>query len=143
MLIPVILSGGAGTRLWPVSRSAYPKPFMRMADGESLLYKTLTRALRVADGGNVLTVTGRDFYFLNRDEYARHPDADIDRMRFLLEPGGRNTAPAIVLSGILQYGAGVAHYSLSPRGSLVYVPGGATAQGGGTAVAILEAFTVP
>ena len=34
MLIPVILSGGAGTRLWPVSRSAYPKPFMRMGDGE-------------------------------------------------------------------------------------------------------------
>ena len=100
MLIPVILSGGARTRLWPVSRSAYPKPFMRMADGESLLYKTLTRALRVADGGNVLTVTGRDFYFLNRDEYARHPDADIDRMRFLLEPGGRNTAPAIVLAAL-------------------------------------------
>jgi mannose-1-phosphate guanylyltransferase/mannose-6-phosphate isomerase len=100
MLIPVILSGGAGTRLWPVSRSAYPKPFMRMADGESLLYKTLTRALRVADGGNVLTVTGRDFYFLNRDEYARHPDAKIDRMRFLLEPAGRNTAPAIVLAAL-------------------------------------------
>ncbi|MBS0583802.1 MAG: mannose-1-phosphate guanylyltransferase/mannose-6-phosphate isomerase [Proteobacteria bacterium] len=100
MLIPVILSGGAGTRLWPVSRSAYPKPFMRMADGESLLYKTLTRALRVAGEGNVLTVTGRDFYFLNRDEYARHPGADIDRMRFLLEPAGRNTAPAIVLAAL-------------------------------------------
>ena len=100
MLIPVILSGGAGTRLWPVSRSAYPKPFMRMADGESLLYKTLTRALRVASDGNVLTVTGRDFYFLNRDEYARHPNADIDRMRFLLEPAGRNTAPAIVLAAL-------------------------------------------
>ncbi|HEX7915449.1 mannose-1-phosphate guanylyltransferase/mannose-6-phosphate isomerase [Rudaea sp.] len=100
MLIPVILSGGAGTRLWPVSRSAYPKPFMRMADGQSLLYKTLTRALRVASTGDVLTVTGRDFYFLNRDEYARHPDADIDRMRFLLEPAGRNTAPAIVLAAL-------------------------------------------
>jgi len=100
MLIPVILSGGAGTRLWPVSRSAYPKPFMRLADGESLLYKTLTRALRVASDGNVLTVTGRDFYFLNRDEYARHPGADIDRMRFLLEPAGRNTAPAIVLAAL-------------------------------------------
>src|SRR6202042_2059374 len=49
MLIPVILSGGSGTRLWPVSRSAYPKPFMRMGDGESLLRKTLDRALRVAD----------------------------------------------------------------------------------------------
>lgn len=44
MLVPVILSGGAGTRLWPVSRSAYPKPFMRMGDGQSLLGKTLARA---------------------------------------------------------------------------------------------------
>jgi mannose-1-phosphate guanylyltransferase/mannose-6-phosphate isomerase len=100
MLIPVILSGGAGTRLWPVSRSAYPKPFMRMRDGESLLYKTLTRALRVASDGNVLTVTGRDHYFLNRDEYARHSGADLDKLDFLLEPAGRNTAPAIVLAAL-------------------------------------------
>ncbi|MEP6940597.1 MAG: mannose-1-phosphate guanylyltransferase/mannose-6-phosphate isomerase [Rudaea sp.] len=100
MLIPVILSGGAGTRLWPVSRSSHPKPFMRMTDGESLLYKTLTRALRVATDGNVLTVTGRDFYFLNRDEYARHPACDLDHMRFLLEPTGRNTAPAILLAAL-------------------------------------------
>ncbi len=100
MLIPVILSGGAGTRLWPVSRSAYPKPFMRMGDGESLLHKTLSRALRVATDGHVLTVTGRDFYFLNRDEYARHPGADLDKLRFLLEPAGRNTAPAVILAAL-------------------------------------------
>jgi mannose-1-phosphate guanylyltransferase/mannose-6-phosphate isomerase len=100
MLIPVILSGGAGTRLWPVSRSAYPKPFMRMADGQSLLYKTLDRALRLADGGRVLTVTGRDYYFLTRDAYAQHPDADLDHLPFLLEPAGRNTAPAIVLAAL-------------------------------------------
>jgi mannose-1-phosphate guanylyltransferase len=91
MLIPVILSGGAGTRLWPVSRSAYPKPVMRMADGESLLFKTLDRALRLADGGSVLTVTGRDYYFLARDDYARHPKAAFDRFPFLMEPYGRNT----------------------------------------------------
>lgn len=100
MIVPVILSGGAGTRLWPVSRSAYPKPFMRMADGESLLYKTLDRALRVADDAPVLTVTGRDYYFLTRDEYSRHPQADLDRLPFLLEPVGRNTAPAIVLAAL-------------------------------------------
>ncbi len=100
MLIPVILSGGAGTRLWPVSRSAYPKPFMRMADGESLLYKTLDRALRLADGGRVLTVTGRDYYFLTRDAYAQHAGANLDHLPFLLEPAGRNTAPAIVLAAL-------------------------------------------
>ncbi|MBS0571364.1 MAG: mannose-1-phosphate guanylyltransferase/mannose-6-phosphate isomerase [Proteobacteria bacterium] len=99
-LVPVILSGGAGTRLWPVSRSAYPKPFMRMADGQSLLYKTLDRALRVADGGPVLTVTGRDYYFLTRDEYARHPRGAAQSLPFLLEPVGRNTAPAIGLAAM-------------------------------------------
>jgi mannose-1-phosphate guanylyltransferase/mannose-6-phosphate isomerase len=100
MLVPVILSGGAGTRLWPVSRSAYPKPFMRMGDGESLLKKTLDRALRCADGGHVLTVTGRDYYFLTRDEYAQHAGADLDKLPFLLEPAGRNTAPAVVLAAL-------------------------------------------
>lgn len=99
-LVPVILSGGAGTRLWPVSRSAYPKPFMALADGQSLLYKTLDRALRAADGGSVLTVTGRDYYFLTRDEYARHPSGDVRRLPFLLEPMGRNTAPAIGLAAM-------------------------------------------
>ncbi len=100
MIVPVILSGGAGTRLWPVSRSAYPKPFMRMGDGESLLYKTLDRALKLATDGRVLTVTGRDYYFLTRDEYASHPDADLDHLPFLLEPTGRNTAPAVVLAAL-------------------------------------------
>lgn len=116
MLIPVILSGGAGTRLWPVSRSAYPKPFMRLADGESLLYKTLHRALSVADDGHVLTVTGRDYYFLTRDDYATHPQARLDRLPFLLEPAGRNTAPAILLAA--QYA--VTH--LSPDAVLLVLP---------------------
>lgn len=100
MLIPVILSGGAGTRLWPVSRQAYPKPFMRMGDGESLLYKTLDRALAVASGGEVLTVTGRDYHFLTRDSYGHHPQAAHAHLRFLLEPAGRNTAPAIALAAL-------------------------------------------
>jgi mannose-1-phosphate guanylyltransferase/mannose-6-phosphate isomerase len=100
MLIPVILSGGSGTRLWPVSRSAYPKPFMRMGDNESLLHKTLDRALHVAEDGRVLTVTGRDYYFLTRDEYASHEQAQLDRLPFLLEPAGRNTAPAVVLAAL-------------------------------------------
>ena len=42
--IPVILSGGAGTRLWPVSREGHPKPFMKLPDGQSLLQKTYQRA---------------------------------------------------------------------------------------------------
>jgi mannose-1-phosphate guanylyltransferase / mannose-6-phosphate isomerase len=67
MLIPVILSGGAGTRLWPVSRKAHPKPFMRLASGQTLAESTVDRALKVAGSPVTLTVTGRDYYFLTRD----------------------------------------------------------------------------
>lgn len=98
MLIPVILSGGAGTRLWPVSRRAYPKPFMRMADGLTLARKTFDRARGVAEGDGVLTVTSRDHYFITRDEYLTGEGVTPEQLHFLLEPVGRNTAPAIAMA---------------------------------------------
>lgn len=101
MFIPVILSGGAGTRLWPVSREGHPKPFMRLADGESLLAKTYRRALVVqqlldpeARPAAALTVTNRDYYFMSRDEQ----DAANVNGGFILEPFGRNTAPAVAIA---------------------------------------------
>lgn len=94
MLIPVILSGGSGTRLWPVSRRTHPKPFMRLADGDTLAGATIKRALAVADGQTTLTVTSRDHYFLTRDIYQEV--APKGQHHFLLEPEGRNTAPAIM-----------------------------------------------
>jgi mannose-1-phosphate guanylyltransferase len=99
MLIPVILSGGAGTRLWPVSREGYPKPFMKLADGQSLLHKTYVRAAAVADGGEVLTVTNRDYYFMSKDELANCKLAGLHGS-FLLEPVGRNTAPAVAMAAL-------------------------------------------
>ena len=94
MLIPVILSGGAGTRLWPVSREAHPKPFIELPDGQNLLQKTVLRAAGL-DPAAILTITHRDYYFITRDAYAElelHAHIELD---FLLEPVGRNTAPAI------------------------------------------------
>ncbi len=99
-IIPVILSGGAGTRLWPVSRKAYPKPFMQLSNGQSLAAMTFDRALNVATEDTVLTVTSRDYYFLCKDIYRANPDADMDKQYFLLEPSGRNTAPAIALAAL-------------------------------------------
>lgn len=96
MLIPVILSGGAGTRLWPASRRAWPKPFMPVGGVQSLLERTLQRARHVAPAGPVYTVTHEDHYFLSRDAFDRQPAAG--ECRFLLEPLGRNTAPAIALA---------------------------------------------
>src|SRR3954470_8901657 len=98
-LVPVILSGGAGSRLWPVSREALPKPFIKLVDGETLLAKTLRRALDCAKSDGVLTVTNRDYFFLTRDEYAatKHAAAQLD---FLLEPVSRNTAPAMCAAAL-------------------------------------------
>src|SRR5687768_12311447 len=93
MLIPVILSGGAGTRLWPVSREAYPKPFIRLSDGKTLLRKTLERAALAVGVSTVVTVTNKDHYFITRDD---HMGAGLALEHvYLLEPRARNTAPAI------------------------------------------------
>ena len=97
MLVPVILSGGTGARLWPVSREAYPKPFIRLPDGGSLLQKTLARATRISGVSHVVTVTNREYYFLTRDEYSTA--AGLTHT-FLLEPVARNTAPAIAMAAL-------------------------------------------
>jgi mannose-1-phosphate guanylyltransferase / mannose-6-phosphate isomerase len=93
-LIPVIICGGAGTRLWPVSREAFPKPLMRLADGESLLQKTFLRACRLPGVEEVLIVTNRETYFLAKDD-CRETDMDDVQLGFVLEPVARNTAAAI------------------------------------------------
>lgn len=100
MLIPVILSGGAGTRLWPVSREAHPKPFMKLADGKSLLQKTVLRAASLPGIKNVLTITNRDYYFRTRDEYDATKLPSKIALDYLLEPEGRNTAPAIAMAAL-------------------------------------------
>lgn len=99
MIIPVILSGGAGTRLWPVSREGHPKPFIRLADGESLLHKTYRRAAQIATQGDIVTVTNRDYYFQSKDELLASRATDLFP-HFILEPFGRNTAPAIAAAAL-------------------------------------------
>jgi len=95
-IVPVILSGGAGTRLWPVSREGHPKPFMKLPDGQTLLGKTVQRAAKVATGKKILLVTNRDYYFISKDEVGRTLGAaSATTAGYLLEPVGRNTAAAI------------------------------------------------
>jgi len=99
MLVPVILSGGAGTRLWPVSREGHPKPFMLLPDGQSLLRKAYARAGALSGEGDIVTVTNRDYYFLSRDEFEKSK-VGAARCKFLLEPQGRNTAPAVAAAAL-------------------------------------------
>ncbi|MGC6522576.1 MAG: mannose-1-phosphate guanylyltransferase/mannose-6-phosphate isomerase [Candidatus Micropelagos thuwalensis] len=92
-IIPIILSGGAGTRLWPISRRLHPKPFMRVA-GKPLLAHALGCAALIAD--EILIVTNQDYYHLTENLLKEIPKAP--RVSYLLEPKGRNTAPAIALA---------------------------------------------
>jgi len=101
MVIPIILSGGTGARLWPVSRESHPKPFMKLPDGESLLYKTFSRASAIDGVSEILTITNRDYYFKSREEFlgAKKLCSRVSDT-YLLEPFGRNTAAAIILGSL-------------------------------------------
>ena len=92
-IIPIILSGGARTRLWPISRRMHPKPLMEVA-GKPLLAHALERAALIAD--EALIVTNQDHYFLTENLLKETPKAP--KVSYLLEPKGRNTAPAIALA---------------------------------------------
>jgi len=98
MLIPLILSGGSGTRLWPVSRQAHPKPFIKLSDGRSLLQKTVDRLSDLGDIPEIITVTNRDHFFVTRDEYA--VGKATYRHLVVLEPSARNTAPAVAIGAL-------------------------------------------
>ena len=93
-MLAMILSGGSGSRLWPVSREAMPKPFMKIGGGLSLLQRTALRAARVGAPA-CLVLTNTEYAFKTAEEFAALDNvAQID-CQMLLEPVGRNTAPAI------------------------------------------------
>ncbi len=106
-LIPCIIAGGAGARLWPVSRETVPKPFMRLPDGDSLLQKTFARATALKGVERLLTVTNREVFFRTLDDYRPLNQSRVE-LDFILEPVGRNTAPAIAAAALhvsQRYGA--------------------------------------
>ena len=98
-LVPVILCGGAGSRLWPVSREHHPKPFIRLADGQSLLQKAFLRGAQLPGVDEVLTVTNRELFFKTEDEF-REVNSDNIATSFILEPFGRNTSAAIAAAAL-------------------------------------------
>jgi len=96
-LLSVVLSGGAGSRLWPASRQAFPKPFMKLGDS-TLLQQAIERG-QACGTGDLMIVTNKDHLFLTRDVLAGMGDPP-DNSTFLLEPKGRNTGPAIALAAL-------------------------------------------
>jgi mannose-1-phosphate guanylyltransferase/mannose-6-phosphate isomerase len=96
-LIPVILSGGAGSRLWPLSREHYPKPLLPLTSEHSLLQDTSARLDGLPEVGDAVYVCNEEHRFLVAEQVAamgRTPETII------LEPEGRNTAPALTLAAL-------------------------------------------
>jgi mannose-1-phosphate guanylyltransferase/mannose-6-phosphate isomerase len=96
MLIPVLLSGGVGSRLWPVSREGRPKQFLPMAGQGSMLQQT-QRRLAGFDTSPPIVVCNEEHRFLVAEQLR---EVGVDVGRIILEPEGRNTAPAIALAAL-------------------------------------------
>lgn len=97
MIVPVILSGGAGTRLWPLSRELYPKQLLPLADERTMLQETVCRLGGLPDLAAPLVVCNESHRFMVAEQLrsvGHHPSA------ILLEPVGRNTAPAVAVAAM-------------------------------------------
>lgn len=94
--VPVILAGGAGSRLWPVSRPSSPKPFFELNGGATLLRRTVARAAALKDVAGMVTVTSRELLSRAVDELAGGGPA----LRYIAEPVARDTAPAVAVAAL-------------------------------------------
>jgi len=97
MLTPVILSGGVGSRLWPLSRESYPKQLLALVGNRTLLQNTVTRLEGLADLSPPLMVCNESHRFLVAEQLR---NIDISPAHIILEPVGRNTAPAAAVAAL-------------------------------------------
>jgi mannose-1-phosphate guanylyltransferase/mannose-6-phosphate isomerase len=96
-IIPVILSGGSGTRLWPLSRKQYPKQYLSIAGDKTMLQETILRLSGLDNLSNPIIICNADHRFIVAEQCQQ---IDIKNPTILLEPVGRNTAPAIAAAAI-------------------------------------------
>jgi len=96
-IIPVILSGGSGTRLWPLSRKQYPKQYLPLAGDNTMLQETILRLSGLDNLANPIIICNANHRFLVAEQCQQ---IDIENPVILLEPVGRNTAPAIAAAAL-------------------------------------------
>ena len=96
-IIPVILSGGSGTRLWPLSRRQYPKQFLQLLGSNSLFQETLLRLNGLNNLSDPVVICNDDHRFLVAEQLNQ---IGIGGAAIILEPDGRNTAPAITAAAM-------------------------------------------
>ena len=96
MITPVLLCGGSGTRLWPLSRKSFPKQFTELLGADSL-FQASARRLSGVGYAAPLVITGSDFRFIVSEQLAA---AGVENGTLLIEPEGRNTAPAVLAAAL-------------------------------------------
>ncbi len=96
MIIPVVMAGGTGSRLWPMSRELHPKQFLRLNSDKSMLQETITRLDGIKSSAPIL-ICNEQHRFLAAEQLRQ---IELDNATIILEPVGRNTAPAIALAAL-------------------------------------------
>ena len=96
-IVPIILSGGSGTRLWPLSRESFPKQYISIAEDKkkSMVQTTYERLIGIQDLENPILICNEDHRFIIAEQFR---EINIKPKSILLEPFGKNTAPAIALA---------------------------------------------
>jgi mannose-1-phosphate guanylyltransferase/mannose-6-phosphate isomerase len=97
MIIPVILAGGSGTRLWPLSRQHYPKQLLKLFGNNTMLQQTILRLRGIPDLSDPIVVCNQEHRFMVAEQLHEIGIADA---KIILEPVGRNTAPALALAAL-------------------------------------------
>ncbi|OOZ34231.1 mannose-1-phosphate guanylyltransferase/mannose-6-phosphate isomerase [Solemya velesiana gill symbiont] len=96
-MIPVILSGGSGTRLWPLSRSQYPKQFLPLVTDRTMLQETVTRLDDIDSIGSPVVICNYDHRYMVAEQLR---EIGADSQAIILEPVGKNTAPAVAMAAL-------------------------------------------
>src|SRR5262245_44796413 len=96
-LLPVLMAGGSGTRLWPLSREMYPKQLLKLTNDKSLLQNTALRALKIKGARPPVVICGEQHRFLVAEQLRQ---VGISGATVILEPEGRNTAPAATIAAL-------------------------------------------
>ncbi len=100
-IVPVVLSGGSGTRLWPLSRASYPKQFLPLAAEQSLIQETVARAGTATDAPPIVVCSADHRFLVAEQLRALGIPAGPLGARIVLEPLARNTAPAVAVAALL------------------------------------------
>jgi len=120
-IVSVIMSGGSGSRLWPASRIAHPKPFMQLPDGETLLQKTFFRAQACASDSEVVIVTNQALFHETINQVSDVEGYDFVKLSMVLEPFPKNTAGAVLAAAehvVKNYGEDAVMF-ISPADHLI------------------------